>query len=132
MSKKKEFEKRKKFILELLSDPLYQPMRFREIASLLRLDKEQKKDLFEVLEQLVWEGKADLDSKGRYSKASGKKNKNKNTPAYEGIFIGHPKGFGFVEVEGEDEDIFIPEEDTGTAMHQDRVRVIIRKDQQDG
>ena len=77
MSKKKEFEKRKKFILELLSDPLYQPMRFREIASLLRLDKEQKKDLFEVLEQLVWEGKADLDSKGRYSKASGKKNKNK-------------------------------------------------------
>ena len=44
----------------------------------------------------------------------------------EGIFIGHPRGFGFVEIEGEEEDIYIPEEDTGTAMHQDRVQVVIR------
>ena len=34
---------------------------------------------------------------------------------------GKSKGFGFVEIEGQDEDIFIPESDTGTAMHQDKV-----------
>ena len=50
----------------------------------------------------------------------------------EGIFIGHPKGFGFVEIEGQDEDIFIPESDTGTAMHQDKVRIIIRDGQKEG
>ncbi len=150
MSKNKEFDKRKKFIMELLGDPVYQPMRFREIAGLLRLSKEEKKDLYRVLDELVAEGKADLDAKGRYSKITGKKRRKnetgkgksvsdrkdsrekqkeksrekrrgrekeeneqqpdyENLPAYEGTFIGHPKGFGFVEIEGEDEDIFIPE-----------------------
>ena len=38
----------------------------------------------------------------------------------EGTFIGHYKGFGFVEVEDQEQDIFIPENDTGSAMHQDK------------
>ena len=67
MSKDREFDKRKKFMMELLGDPVYQPMRFREIAGLLRLSKDEKKDLYRVLDDLVAEGKADLDSKGRYS-----------------------------------------------------------------
>ena len=50
----------------------------------------------------------------------------------EGIFIGHPRGFGFVEIEGEEEDVFIPEEDTATAMHQDRVQIVIREKQKEG
>ena len=173
MSKNKEFDKRKKFIMELLGDPVYQPMRFREIAGLLRLSKEEKKDLYRVLDELVAEGKAELDAKGRYSKITGKKRRKnetgkgksvsdrkdsrekqkeksrekrrgrekeeneqqpdyENLPAYEGTFIGHPKGFGFVEIEGEDEDIFIPEDNTGTAMHQDKVRVIITREQKEG
>ena len=173
MSKNKEFDKRKKFIMELLGDPVYQPMRFREIAGLVRLSKEEKKDLYRVLDELVAEGKADLDAKGRYSKITGKKRRKneigkgksvsdrkdsrekqkeksrekrrgrekeeneqqpdyENLPAYEGTFIGHPKGFGFVEIEGEDEDIFIPEDNTGTAMHQDKVRVIITREQKEG
>ena len=59
--------------MELLGDPVYQPMRFREIAGLLRLSKDEKKDLYRVLDDLVAEGKADLDSKGRYSKVTGRK-----------------------------------------------------------
>ena len=50
----------------------------------------------------------------------------------EGIFIGHPKGFGFVEIEGQEEDIFIPEEDTGTAVNQDKVRIIIKDERREG
>lgn len=73
MSKSRDFEKRKKFMMELLGDPVYQPLRFREIAGLLRLSKAEKKDLYEVLDELVAEGKAELDSKGRYSKVSGRK-----------------------------------------------------------
>ena len=79
MSKNKEFDKRKKFIMELLGDPVYQPMRFREIAGLLRLSKEEKKDLYRVLDELVAEGKADLDAKGRYSKITGKKRRKNET-----------------------------------------------------
>ena len=185
--KKKDIERRKKFILELLGDPIYKPMRLREIATLLRLSKEEKRDLYDVLDELCYEGKVSVDNKGRYEKVKGKWKKKKDDRYYddrkeeyadhgkkkkdklkdknkdktkeksrgrnrdkdfrdadnykedylegtqaEGIFIGHPKGFGFVEIEGQDEDIFIPESDTGTAMHQDKVRIIIRDGQKEG
>ena len=35
--------------MELLGDPLYKPMRLREIASLLQLDKSEKKELFDKI-----------------------------------------------------------------------------------
>ena len=186
--KKKDIERRKKFILELLGDPIYKPMRLREIATLLRLSKEEKRDLYDVLDELCYEGKVSVDNKGRYEKVKGKWKKKKDDRYYddrrdeygadqgkkkkdkfkdknkdkireksrgrnrdrdfmdednykedhlegvqaEGTFIGHPKGFGFVEIEGQDEDIFIPESDTGTAMHQDKVRIIIRDGQKEG
>lgn len=157
--KKKELEKKKKFIMELLRDPVYQPMRLREIASLLRLDKSQKKELYEVMDSLLEEGKISLDKKGRYEKASkgGKKAEKKKREkqkkekltgrkksretdrikydedsALEGTFIGHPKGFGFVEIPDQEEDIFIPEEKTGTALHQDKVRIIVEGKQKEG
>ena len=163
---KKDMDRRKKFILELMGDPIYQPMRLREISSLLRLSKEEKRELYDVLDELCREGKVSVDRKGRYEKVKGKWKKKKDDRYYddrreeygseygrkkkdknkkdknkkeqpegiqaEGIFIGHPKGFGFVEIEGQDEDIFIPESDTGTAMHQDKVRIIIRDDKKEG
>ncbi|RHO17798.1 ribonuclease R [Ruminococcus sp. AM45-9BH] len=159
-------DRRKKFILELMGDPIYQPMRLREISSLLRLSKEEKRELYDVLDELCEEGKVSVDRKGRYEKVKGKWKKKKDDRYYddrreeygseygrkkkdknkkdknkkeqpegiqaEGTFIGHPKGFGFVEIEGQDEDIFIPESDTGTAMHQDKVRIIIRDDKKEG
>ena len=158
---KKDMDRRKKFILELMGDPIYQPMRLREISSLLRLSKEEKRELYDVLDELCEEGKVSVDRKGRYEKVKGKWKKKKDDRYYddrreeygseygkkkkdknkkeqpegiqaEGPFIGHPKGFGFVEIEGQDEDIFIPESDTGTAMHQDKVRIIIRDDKKEG
>ena len=161
---KKDMDRRKKFILELMGDPIYQPMRLREISSLLRLSKEEKRELYDVLDELREEGKVSVDRKGRYEKVKGKWKKKKDDRYYddrreeygseygrkkkdknkknkkeqpegiqaEGTFIGHPKGFGFVEIEGQDEDIFIPESDTGTAMHQDKVRIIIRDDKKEG
>lgn len=142
MKKKRDLEKRKKFILELLGDPVYRPMRLRELATLLRLKKEQRKELYDVLDELSVEGKVSMDAKGRYEKVTGKwKMKKKNTEdagrntkgdTAEGIFIGHNKGFGFVEIEGAEEDVFIPEENTASAMHQDRVRILIKDGQKEG
>ena len=40
-----------------------------------------------------------------------------------GIFISHPKGFGFVEAQGLEEDLYIPEDCTGGAFHRDTVEV---------
>ena len=77
MKRSKNFEKRKKFIMELLGDPLYKPMRLREIGSLLQLDKSEKKELFDVLDELCAQGKAEVDNKGRYSKVSGRRRERK-------------------------------------------------------
>ena len=57
------------------------------------------------------------------------KEKRQTTKAEEsqvvGIFTAHPKGFGFVTVEGEAEDIFIPEIKVGDALHMDKVQVVV-------
>ena len=70
---KKDMDRRKKFILELMGDPIYQPMRLREISSLLRLSKEEKRELYDVLDELCEEGKVSVDRKGRYEKVKRKK-----------------------------------------------------------
>ncbi len=50
----------------------------------------------------------------------------------EGTFIGNARGFGFVEIEGQEQDIFIPADYTATAMHQDHVQIVIRPEQSSG
>lgn len=50
----------------------------------------------------------------------------------EGIFIGNPRGFGFVETGEDEEDIFIPADAVNTALHQDKVQVLLKKDQKPG
>lgn len=50
----------------------------------------------------------------------------------EGIFIGHSRGFGFVEIEGEPEDVFIPADDTAGALHMDKVQIVISGKQMEG
>lgn len=46
----------------------------------------------------------------------------RKTEVLTGTFIGNAKGFGFVKVEGWDEDLYISEEDTGGAFHGDIVQ----------
>ena len=55
-----------------------------------------------------------------------------NSASYEGTFIGNERGFGFVEVPERQEDIFIPPEDTFTAMNGDKVIVRTRKNHEKG
>ncbi len=52
-----------------------------------------------------------------------KKNKKSKFKAtrLEGRFVSNSKGFGFVEVEGAEQDYFIPEKDVANAFHGDRV-----------
>ena len=111
----KKLEERKKMIYGLLCDELYVPMRTKEIAMLLDIPKSKRQDLQEVLDALVEEGKAQVSKKGKYQKAE--------KVVKEGAFISHAKGFGFVCVEDEGEDYYIPEEYVGNAFHGDQVRI---------
>lgn len=57
-----------------------------------------------------------------------KENKKKKVITYTGTFISNQRGFGFVEVEGLERDIFIGERDTKNAFHMDNVEVEIIKE----
>lgn len=117
------FEEKKQLILELLLDKAYHPMKFKELAGLLQVPKEDRDDLRLILEALIEDGKAELDTLGRYREA----NANIKT----GIFCGTMRGFGFVSIDGED-DIFIPEEETHGARNKDKVQISIRENSNHG
>ncbi|MGN1192079.1 MAG: ribonuclease R [Dorea sp.] len=118
----KTYDKRKKVVYDLICDELYVPMKFKEIAMLLQVSKEQRDDLRKILEELEEEGKIFLSKRGKYCKGEAKR--------LTGIYRASLKGFGFVVIEGENSDIFVEEKDTAGAFDGDKVEVIITKEPQ--
>ena len=116
----KTVEKRKKVIYDLFCDELYTPMKFKELAVLLQVPKEQRDDLKNVLEELEREGKISLSKRGKYVKGGVKK--------LVGVYRANIRGFGFVEREGQPADVFIGEEHTGGALDGDTVEFAIIKE----
>ena len=100
-----QFEKRKNLICELVADEQYVPMKEKELAAFMQVTPADKGMFREVLGALLSEGKIQLTKQGRYVKPDA------NRPV--GTFISHARGFGFVEVEGYEEDFFIPDDKTG-------------------
>lgn len=110
-------EKRKKVICELVEDELYVPMKEKEMAVLLQVSREDREEFHTILEELLAECRLMITSKGKYMKSNGR--------VLTGTFISNAKGFGFVEVEGRPDDLFIPEDKTGGAFHRDTVQVAL-------
>ncbi len=110
-------EERKKTIYQFICDEFYVPMKAKEMAVVLSVPKSQRSELQEVLDALVMDGRIEVTSKGKYIKTEGK--------YLTGTFTAHARGFGFVSIEGEEEDIFIPESQVHGAFHMDTVQVAI-------
>ena len=111
------FDKRKKVILDFISDDLYVPMKIKEIAIVLQIPREQRDELKEVLDALVEEGKISLSKRGKYSKG--------HAVHLKGTFQANARGFGFVTPEDGSEDVFIPEDNISGAFQGDEVEYII-------
>ena len=112
-----KYEQRKKMIYDFMCDNMYVPMKIKELAIVLGVKKEQRPELEAILSDLMAEGRIECSKRGKYGKSEIKK--------MTGTFTAHPKGFGFVSVEGETEDIFIPESQTNGAMHMDTVEITV-------
>ena len=110
-------KQRKEMLTDLVNDKTYVPMKLKELAVFLNIPKHQREELKEVLDILISEGKVGISKKGKYGKP------DESSPI--GIFCGHAKGFGFVTIEGREQDIYIPAEKTGGAMHGDRVQIVV-------
>ena len=108
-------EEKKKLVYGFISEKAYKPIKFKEMVSVLQVPRNEKADFREVIEALIAEGKITIDVKGKIKPIAG------NIKI--GTFSGTQKGYGFVTIEGEPEDIFIPENATKGALHNDKVQV---------
>ncbi|WP_286814520.1 ribonuclease R [Bacteroides sp. Phil13] len=114
-------EQKKELVFSYISSKEYRPLKFKELVATLQVPRNEKDDLREVLESLVGEGKITIDVQGKFKVCAD------NVKV--GTFVGNSKGFGFVVIEGEDQDIFVPENSQKGALHNDIVQVKILEGQ---
>ena len=115
---KELLEERKQIIMDIIHSDSYVPMKLKELAIVLNVPKADREELKEVLDALLADGKIGISKKGKYGKPS--------SNILVGKYEGTAKGFGFVIVDGEEEDIFISESNAGGALNGDKVQVALR------
>ena len=113
----KSFEERKKSIEDLVTSEFYVPMKEKELAIMMQVEPEDRPVFKKALEELLLENRLQITKRGRYIKPEEKR--------FIGTFISNGKGFGFVEVEGEKEDYYVPETRVHGAFHQDIVEIAL-------
>ncbi len=113
------FEKRKKMILSLMQEEAYVPMKEKELAIFLQVEKEDREQLKQVLDALLAEGSVTLSKRGHYSYAV------KSFTC--GTFEKSRSGYGFVIPDNKNlkQDIFIAAADTMGAVDGHKVVVEI-------
>lgn len=104
-------------VLKLLRNHGTRAFRPKELAKSLGYKRHDDYRAFhEVLAGLVAEGLV-MEGKG------GRVQYRPKPARLEGTIRVHPKGFAFVKVEGEEEDLYVSEHNVGTALDGDRVRI---------
>ena len=112
-----KLEERKNMICEFVSNPGYTPMKQKELAQLMSVPRAEKEEFASVIDALISDGKIIIDNRGKIKKA--------DAGSVAGVFCGTQKGFGFVTVEGENEDIFIAPDNVNGARDKDRVLISV-------
>jgi ribonuclease R len=118
-------------ILDLLGSDS-RPMHVREIASRLRVSEVDHLGLERLLDSLSLEGV--LSARGQRFKLQGDGAGGNDRPQTrgderEGLLTVHPRGFGFVASLSpgtSGDDVFVPPDSMGGALHGDKVRVRVR------
>lgn len=113
---------RKQMVYDFIKDDDYKPLKSREMAAFFCVPKKERGQFHDILDELVSEGKVIIDRRGRYRLPV----ENVNT----GTYMATSRGFGFVRIEGQEDDIFVPESYSGNAFDGDIVMVQIFKEAQ--
>ena len=101
-------------------------LRYEEIDSLLNIKTiEETKEMLDALNELEANGDIYHSNKDKYMLFS-------DSNLRKGVLRVNKKGFGFVEIEGEDEDIFISASDIRDAIDGDTVVVEVTAVKDDG
>ncbi len=104
-------------ILEFMKDKDYVPMKAKEIAMIMRVPKKEYRDFLAVLGDLELNFKIQKNRKSKY--------RLMDTTYYDGIYRKNQKGFGFVRIEDQEDEIYIAKENSLNALNGDRVLIEI-------
>lgn len=113
-------EEREQKILELLKDDDYPPMKAKEIAMIMRVPKNEYNDFLNALGNLEMKMKIQKNRKNQYRVAE--------KIYYDGIYRKNAKGFGFVKIEDEEDEIYISKENSLNALNGDKVLIEITEE----
>ena len=108
------FEQRKETVFSFIKDKEYRPMRAKDIAAFMQVPSNEIQLLYDIIDELTDEGKIVETKKGKIVAAE-------SLHQYPGVFTGNGRGFGFVSIEGMENEVFIPASSTNGAMHKDKV-----------
>ena len=117
-------ERRKKMILEFMEEKAYVPMKAKELASVFQVPKQMRREFTKILDELLEEGRISISSRGKYGLTE--------AFAISGTLETNPRGFGFVKIEGREEDVFISADDMKDALQGDKVLIVLKNREQDG
>ena len=107
-------------VLELIRDKDYAPMKAKEIAMIMRVPKSEYNELLRILGKLEMELKIKKNRKNQYRPV--------DEIYYDGIYRKNQKGFGFVRIEDQEDEIYIAKENSLNALNGDRVLVKIEEE----
>ncbi|MCR5521098.1 MAG: ribonuclease R [Lachnospiraceae bacterium] len=111
-------EKKEK-ILGVITSKEYRPMKAKDLAVLMNVPREDKKDFMAAVDSLLSDGRIIEDNRNLL--------KLPGENVFSGIFSGTTKGFGFVHISESEEDIFIPASSVVDAHDKDKVLIEIVK-----
>lgn len=114
---REELQQKKEMIFAFISSKEYRPLSMREMRGVLQVPASDKKLFVQVIDDLTKEGKIHLDGKGKIKLVA--------ENVLVGKFMATQRGFGFVRVEGEEEDIFISGHSTKGALDGDTVQIAL-------
>ncbi len=104
-------------VLNLIEDKDYAPMKAKEIAMIMHVPKSEYNELLRILGKLEMELKIQKNRKNQYRPV--------DTVYYDGIYRKNQKGFGFVKIEDQEDEIYIAKENSKNALNGDRVLIEI-------
>ena len=104
-------------VLNLIKDKDYAPMKAKEIAMVMRVPKSEYNELLRILGKLEMELKIQKNRKNQYRPV--------DAVYYDGIYRKNQKGFGFVKIEDQEDEIYISKENSLNALNGDRVLIEI-------
>ena len=110
-------ENKEDLILNFMRTDEYVPMKAKEMASVLMVPKNKYNDFILILNKLENEYKIVKNRKNRY--------KLQDKQYLEGIYRKNQKGFGFVKIENQEDEIFISKENSLNALNEDKVLIEI-------